>query len=194
MAMDFYKSLRILALAEVVKEEPGSAYSIRQVFRWYSEKFHTPLHLVDELPLHDVMQHYFESNYEKLKDSPGALQEELIELSRTPEEEAAAKAKADREVFQNWKFEREAEEEAKVQQAAKAKKLASDAVKPKKPPVFSPPSASLRARMSSEESPIVPDLNKPPEPTIKMSFIDLDELEELSSSDSFGGEPLVGLK
>jgi len=194
MGLEYYKALRIIALNEVLKEDSGQAYSLRQVFRWYSEKFHTPLHLVDDLPLHDIMQHYFESNYEKIQDEQNKLDSELTHLSQTDEEAAATCATKDREEFQNWKFEREAEEEAKVQQASRAKKMAADVNKPKLAPVFAAPSASLRARMSAEDALTVPDLAKHPEPTIKMTFINIDELEELSSSDSFGGEPLVGLK
>lgn len=194
MSLEYYKALQVLALREVIKKEPSPAYRMRQIFRWYSETFHTPLHLVEELPLFDIMRHYYEANYEKLKEDPVGLQEELIELSQNDEEAAAAKAKKDKEDFENWTFERDAEQEAKYQQAAKVKIMAAQAAKPKQQPVFSPPSASLRARMSADDAPAAPDISKPPEPTIKMSFIGLDELEELSNSDGFGIEPLVGLK
>lgn len=61
-------------------------YHIREIFRWYSETFHTPLKEVDTLPFDEVLQHYFERHYRDLEGPD--LDQELVRLARTEEEQA----------------------------------------------------------------------------------------------------------
>jgi hypothetical protein len=63
-------------------KEVDPEYYLRRIFRWYSKTFATPLHEVEELPLSDVLQHYWEEHYEDMaKDSssekPGSGMERL---------------------------------------------------------------------------------------------------------------------
>lgn len=51
--------LQEIALANVLN--PDQPYFYRSVCRWYSEKFHTPLHQVFDLPMEFVFLNYFES-------------------------------------------------------------------------------------------------------------------------------------
>lgn len=79
-------AIRTKALRSVVK--PDMAASLRKVFRWYSEKFATPLHQVDRLPLSDVLTAYFEDMYSNMEEP--LLEQELAEMAMTPAERAAA--------------------------------------------------------------------------------------------------------
>lgn len=80
------KALRILALKSVL--DPDVDYYYRKIFRWYSKEFHTPLHIVDDLPLEDVLQAYYESRYEDVNndDDSTKLMDELQELTETEKE------------------------------------------------------------------------------------------------------------
>lgn len=69
--------------------EPDDASWLSRVFRFYSKNFSTPLHLVPQLPLEDVLRAYFEELFESLDEED---REERIEwLLMTP---------AEREVYQ----------------------------------------------------------------------------------------------
>jgi hypothetical protein len=80
--MDIFEAVKINALQSVVN--PDSDYQLRSMFRWYSKTFHTPLHVVPDLPLIDVLTAYFESSFENMKDDE--LAEEKLKSSMTPEE------------------------------------------------------------------------------------------------------------
>lgn len=87
------EDLQALAMREVVVG--SNAGFLRSVFRWYSHEFHTPLHLVDELPLEDVLTHYFEYHYNEMTD--GQRQLEIERMLMTPEQLKAAKLAEDAE-------------------------------------------------------------------------------------------------
>lgn len=96
--MDPVHAIKLLAL-EAVKKETAD-YNIRVVLRWYSKTFHTPLPIVEKMPIYEVLQHYFEEMYAGME--PDKLHEELIELTETDEErrerlrlEAADEARGD---------------------------------------------------------------------------------------------------
>ncbi len=80
--MDLWESIQHEAMQAVV--DPDDEAWIRRVCRFYSRTFHTPLHLVRELPLEDVLLAYFEELFEGLSEED---REERIEfLLATPEE------------------------------------------------------------------------------------------------------------
>lgn len=66
--------------------EEDADWEVRQVLRWYSRTFHTPLHEVEELAPEDVFRAWFETRYEQMDRS------ELIDHARliieTPKERA----------------------------------------------------------------------------------------------------------
>jgi hypothetical protein len=80
--MDIFEAVKINALQSVVN--PDSDYYLRFMFRWYSKTFHTPLHVVPDLPLIDVLTAYYENMYENMKEED--LYEEKLRSSMTPEE------------------------------------------------------------------------------------------------------------
>lgn len=67
-------------------KEPDPEYFLRRVFRAYSKKFFTPLHEVEELPLDDVLQHFWEEHFEEVGEDvggrPGSGMERLEEVRR----------------------------------------------------------------------------------------------------------------
>lgn len=82
MEYDFLQSLQIVALEAVLRPDWEATY--RYISRWYSTTFHTPLHLVDDLPIAEVLQHYFEAAYERMDEAK--LRDVAIEISESPEE------------------------------------------------------------------------------------------------------------
>jgi hypothetical protein len=79
--MSFAEAVRLIALDLVFNsqrktpKELDPDYPVRRIFRWYSKAFHTPLHLVEELPLYDVLLAYWEEQFE-------ALNERELEMER----------------------------------------------------------------------------------------------------------------
>lgn len=90
--MSEYDDIRLIALASVLTD--SSEYGLRHIFRWYSTTFCTPLHIVEDLPLVEVLQHWHESEYEKLlDDDEGRLAlKDLIESYLLSDEDKAKKA------------------------------------------------------------------------------------------------------
>lgn len=80
--MEIIEAVKINALNSVLNPDPE--YQLRYMFRWYSKTFFTPLHMVPDLPLVEVLTAYFESSYENMKEDE--LAEEKLKNSMTPEE------------------------------------------------------------------------------------------------------------
>lgn len=79
--MSWFDDIQVLALHAVVREDGD--YNLRSVFRWYSKTFATPLHVVETLPIEDVLRHYFEAKYEDLEEEH--LAAEIKRLATPPE-------------------------------------------------------------------------------------------------------------
>lgn len=128
--MELSEAQRLLALRAVLHPKSDPGYQLRKVFRWYSQAFYTPLHEVYELPLADVLEHYFECHYEELrakyeeKGDPQLLTE-LEDSLMTPEERAAKIKAEEAEEMDRDDF---AEQVAK-EEAAKAAKTITTAQK-----------------------------------------------------------------
>jgi hypothetical protein len=87
--VNLWEALQLSALRDVWFDRNSKAgldpeYRFRKIFRWYSETFSTPLHLVDTLPLEDVVRAWCENEYEEMTDE---------ELERTVKELAISPAK-----------------------------------------------------------------------------------------------------
>jgi hypothetical protein len=62
--VNLVRVVQLSALRQILAPDEGDAeYRLRQIFRWYSKTFHTPLDEVAALPLVDVLQHYYDSSY-----------------------------------------------------------------------------------------------------------------------------------
>lgn len=201
MALEHYKALRVLALAEVVREHASPEYSLRRIYRWYGSTYGMSPLAVEELPTDDVLQHYYEHIYESLLEDEKLhhdLRKEMIELSETDAEAEVRKVAAEKAKVEEFRFAKDlaleevqnALRRAKKKAAAEAK-AAKEGVKPRRfkaPEVESTPGAP---EPGSAEMPGAPG---PGRDEIKMTFIDLEELERLSSIDGLGAiEPLLGL-
>lgn len=102
------QAVRLIALRDVVLAD-DARYHLRRKMRWYAMTFHTPLHVVETLPVLDVLRHYYEAQYEALEErshSPDsreaapaieALAEERRRLCMSPEEVEAARLEEERD-------------------------------------------------------------------------------------------------
>ena len=90
--MDVYTAIRLNALSAVLSGDEQE-YVFRYIFRWYSKTFATPLHLVEELPIEDVLTAYYETKYEDMKEPE--LDMEKASLLETDEEKTARLRKED---------------------------------------------------------------------------------------------------
>jgi len=93
-----YRPHEIVALRDVwfsrLRKEGGSPdYDLRRIFREYSKLFHTPLHVVHELPVDFVVRAWLEEIYEKYENED--LRQEALDLLRTEEDLIAAKLRED---------------------------------------------------------------------------------------------------
>ena len=107
--MDYLEAIRTQALLGVMR--PDEEAWLRSIFRYYSEKWATPLHLVQKLPLEDVLLNYFESYYESLEDVQ--IQELLHTLTDSPEERLEKENQIKEAESQDDAFLQAAEEDAK---------------------------------------------------------------------------------
>jgi primosomal protein N' len=81
--MELLEAIEISALKSVL--QPDDDYFLRRIFRWYSEKFHTPLGEVADLPVEDVLQTYFECAFEHMtKRKLGAYAKKLTKPPAAP--------------------------------------------------------------------------------------------------------------
>lgn len=62
---DVILGLQKQALKSIFKQD--YEYLLRKICRWYSNKFYTPLHIVEnDLPTYYILQHFYESKYEDM--------------------------------------------------------------------------------------------------------------------------------
>lgn len=79
--LNVLKSLRIISLAEA-DDQTLSAWH-KSLCRWYSREFHTPLHLVLEMPAETIFTVYYEDMFWNLKTGSEKQQEALNEIIAT---------------------------------------------------------------------------------------------------------------
>jgi hypothetical protein len=164
--MNHYDSLQLLAVRAVMK--PDGEYRLRKIFRWYSTTFHTPLHLVDDLPLEDVLTAYYEQTCEEMNDEDREIL--LKELLETEEEKRAKQKAKDAEEAEAFEFARRLAAEAKLE-AAKAK-LADV-----KPVVKAPSMLSAKDRREVKLPDSKPAFEKL-EPDVEIKFVEAGEFEK----------------
>lgn len=174
MNEDFIKNLKLIAMFSVVKKPAD--YMTRKIFRWFSNEFATPLHVVETLPLEDVLTHYFESMYEDLDPEE---REDLIErLLMDPDKLAALQRAEDAEDADAWEFGRE------VADQAPPIKMAEVPVDP-----ITERIEKLKAEIRPPEKLDGPETSLPKiEEGIHIKFEDLDA-PEFDDAPSFGPKP-----
>lgn len=85
----------------MTREQPTTDYFLRHVFRWYSKTFSVDLRQVPDLPLHDVLQHFYESSIEEMDDETRLKELQVLSVDGTERAE-----KEDRERLDSFRFER----------------------------------------------------------------------------------------
>ena len=190
--MDWYKSLRILSLKEVVSDDPSEDYFKRKVFRWYSTNFATPLNQVYDLPEGHIMQAYYEHSFEGME--PHELKEECRRLCMTEAEENRKKDFEDFDKLEDWRFEKEAEEESFNPKTVKTVEHGTLGQIQKKTPKSQTKKTINKA--GDETSMPTGEGVLPDGAGISMSFVDLEELDRLDESDPLFGadDDLLGVE
>lgn len=163
--------------------ERDPEYFLRKVFRWYSATYATPLHVVDELPLHDILQNFWENHYESmLEEHPGEkpgsgfqrLDQARRDLLEDPEVLAERQRLEDEDEvvsFEMLEEQRQADMEEATKTAVDALQRATDALsglgppKPQKPV----PEAQGKPEISIK---FVDDLHDDEDPLLMFGLLD----------------------
>lgn len=168
------KALQLNALNSVLN--PDYDYHHRQLQRWYSKEFYTPLHIVEELPIEDIVTTFYECRYQELKDDDeeGKLAEEIQQLIETDEERFRREMKEQSDSNDDDEFYKKVlEEEAKKKKPKPTINLEDISNKPQE------------KLLDTMENPIdLPDLGSLPD--IKLDFGDPLLFEKLSDWDPMG--------
>jgi len=168
--IEYFKALKLICLKSVL--QPDGEYRIREIFRWYSKTFHTPLHEVGDLPLEDILIAYFESMYENMEEE--MLEEHKKMLLESDEQRLKRELEEESEEIQTKKFMAEAEKQQIEKQKKKSKTKLTKETAPVKPSIKAveeaPPEVKIQFVDNSEDfeaelekQSIGPGLKKPSE-------------------------------
>lgn len=162
--MDLVETIRNRAMLDVM--EGGFLYQYRRICRWFSSKFYTPLPLVMDMPEEEVLQAFFETQFEDM--SKRARRKMAVEMTETVEE--AQERRAEEDSRSDDAFLKKQEEIAAKEEKAALKKLKNEAKE----------AAEKLAAMADQEMVSVPSKKTrkskakkpkpPPTPEISMSF------------------------
>lgn len=182
--MDPFKSLRTVALRDVLLEPPE--YHLRMVRRWYSKTFFVPLPDVELMPETEIFQAFYEEKYENLKkgakDHPEdaeALETELDLLLETEEETMTRSMREEELKYENRVFDQQVDAQAAAQQHAEVEKRAKQQAKALDGSVPRP----------AKQADILDGLPAAPPkilPSIKMKFAVEEDFQRLLDEDSAG--------
>lgn len=64
--IDYIRAVKLNAMKSV--SDPDTDYYLRFICRWYAKTFFTPLHVVADLPLEDILTAYYEESYERMDE------------------------------------------------------------------------------------------------------------------------------
>lgn len=176
--MDVVEAIQFLALKAVIAEDGD--FLMRRIARWYSVTFHTPLHLVEELPNEYILTHFFEYSFDKMEKRQRnkilrQLTETAQEKKEREEQEKKEKGISDEEYLA--KVQKEMARKAKKRKE-KAQKAVSDMKKDSERDALSPSAvaAVIRDALPGVPTPPIDQL-----PNIEMSFdSNLDDVDALS--------------
>lgn len=155
--MDPIETIRNKAMLDVI--EGDFLYQYRRLCRWYSMKFHTPLPVVMEMPEDDVLQAFFECQFEEM----GKAARRKLALEMTETEEETNERKQSEDAASDEAFLKRQEKEAAKETKKALKKLQKEAAA----------AAKKLADMADKEMVAVPAKKKPkspPPPDISMDF------------------------
>jgi hypothetical protein len=161
-------AIRIRAFRAVTA--PNLEYLTRRVIRWYSKTFSTPIDRVEELPLEDIFQAYYEDHYESLDpDGREAECEDLLTTDEQRLQQILSEEAAEAEMF----------EMARIVAAEEAQKKARPKSGPKSEEQITamthPVPGLLKEIKESRESDL--PVSKPLPPAIEMKFMEESDLQ-----------------
>jgi predicted nuclease with TOPRIM domain len=107
--VDLYKCVQLNALSDVINEP--EEFIMRRIMAWYSQTYHTPLHVVEELPFLEILRWYYEDQYSDLGEYE--RQEKIKELLETEEDRKKRVKKEKREKEEELSSERKFLEHSK---------------------------------------------------------------------------------
>jgi hypothetical protein len=185
--LDLLKAIRICAVGAV--KEKDSDYVMRYIFRWYSREFHTPLHVIDELPLEEVLTHFFECRFENMDDEE--IEEAVAKLIETRAERTLREAKEKAEAEEDDEFYKDTLVQAKKLKAkSDARKANPSLDSPIDPDIGRPLLLPVMGEKLPQSLQDVADKVDPKLKTvpaeIKMQFISESELNQLDDWDVLG--------
>lgn len=167
--MHYFPALRLQALKAVMA--PDEEANLRYIMRWYSRNYHTPLHVVETLPLEDIYQTFYEHTYEELDEAD--RKQELADLLETPEEKRAKERAKDEERAEIFEYARQiAEQERKKEE----KKRLADLKPEQKQSLMAPKQAPQSTLPKTQLNQAIKDMKELP-PNIEMRFISEEEME-----------------
>lgn len=169
--MSWIDDIRASSMHAVVSGETG--YTLRTIFRWYSKTFATPLHVVDTLPMEDVIRAYWEVQYEDMSDD-----ERAVEIARLIEPE---------EKLLKRRLEEDAEEADLFEYGKQAE--ADDKVKVVPPPPTPIDQIAGVTKHLGELTEKIKSITPEIQPDITMKFIESDEEFEELLDKGFGPPP-----
>lgn len=115
--------IRLDAIRHVYRKD--AEYTLREICRWYSQRYATPLHEVGtrtgSVDIEDVLKTFYEVRYGEMAEDK--LEEEAELLARTEEEELEDQRKADADEAEGWSFARMIERQEAARKAAEVEKV-----------------------------------------------------------------------
>ena len=201
MATEWPQALRILSFKEALSKTPSADFSLRKLFRWYSVKYCTPLHVVETLPLFDILRHHYEDTAVSMVDADDQemqmkLQEELLNLCKSEAELEQDRLEKDKEEVSERKMLQDMEHHNKSgAEMAKAKKRREiDAkiqrdrkVKEQVDQLLGKDALGSKVDIGQTPTAIAPEDFEPESQDINMSFTGLDDLGDMDGLSSLTG-------
>lgn len=159
--MNKHQAFQLIALNSAKK--PDYESNTRYVLRWYSKTFHTPLHIVYDLPLDEIWLTYYEERYQEMTEED--LEAEIERVLETPD------ARNEREMAEELKKSEELTFMKMAEQSRKDHKNLKSSLDKALETV-----KNLETSVSLPEAPVI-------EESIEMSFISDSEMEKLLNGD-----------
>lgn len=170
---------RVAALRATL--EPNVAYRLRQIFRWYSTTFHTPLKDVEDLPLEHVLQAHYEETFGKFDQDD--LRDEVRRATESLEERLERERLADYEVTDESLFMDKVNKMADERLAEQARRLAAqkEALDKLKLPLSTGTKSESRGDVAAVAGKTLKDLGGKTPPGVKLQFTTPEELQEIAA-------------
>ena len=201
MATEWPQALRILSFKEALSKTPSADFSLRKLFRWYSVKYCTPLHVVETLPLFDILRHHYEDTAVSMVDADDQemqmkLQEELLNLCKSEAELEQDRLEKDKEEVSERKMLQDMEHHNKSgAEMAKAKKRREIDAKIQRDrkvaeqveKLLGKDALGSKVDIGQTPTAIAPEDFQPEPEDINMSFTGLDDVGDMDGLSSLTG-------